>query len=70
MARLVTWQVALWWPYRSLRIDYPLTWSDPEGSSQGGDIECRGVAGGAASIAQVLEFSRISSSKISKCDSV
>gem|GEM_PF-4649304 len=26
------------------------TWSGPEGSSHSGNIECRGVAGGAASI--------------------
>ena len=30
--------------------DYPSTWSGPEGSSHSGNIVCRGVAGGAASI--------------------
>ena len=29
------------------------TWSGPEGSSHSGNIECRGVAGGAASISGV-----------------
>lgn len=36
------------------RNDYPSTWSGPEGSSHSGNIVCRGVAGGAASISQVL----------------
>jgi hypothetical protein len=53
MAPLAAQRGMLWWPYRSPRIDYPLTWSGPEGSSHSGNIECRGVAGGAASISGV-----------------
>jgi hypothetical protein len=50
MAPLAARRASLWWSRRSPRNDQPLTWSGPEGSSHSGDIVCRGVAAGAASI--------------------
>ena len=36
--------------YNDYRACLHATWSDPEGSSHSGNIVCRGVAGGVASI--------------------
>ena len=65
MAPFAARRTLLWWPYRSLRNDYPWTWSDPEGSSHSGNIVCRGVAGGVASISKSPFFIRKNTTELS-----